>query len=306
LTLRSTGFITPPTEEEEIYPYRRVWLSISLEMGILFGLAIALVIIGRFVPVPQDARRWINVGLALVPVALWLLFSLWRERFALQPRNYLLQVAVMTGLAASAISQPIINGFFQVDRWLPLESAISRIVGYTFTTGLIQALTIYLVLRLTVRPASFRTRLDGIAYGAASAVGYAAVLNLEFAWTSLTPPAITAMNIFDQSVILLLTGIVVGYGLVEVVFNRHPFPLLLTATIALASFITGIAIPLIAGFANTSISPLSPISSVSPIQGFLFAAGLMVAISALFNFLFSVAERDEQDVILPELEDIGP
>jgi hypothetical protein len=99
------------------------------------------------------------------------------------------------------------------------------------------------------------------------------------------------MNTFNQQAILLCTGIIIGYALAEVAFNAHPFPLIPALALALAAIVTGIAIPLVAGFANTSILPQSPVGAVSPIQGFLFAAALVILVSAIFNFLFEVAER---------------
>lgn len=293
MTRYNSRLITPPTEEEEIYPYRRVWLSITLESGAFFAVAIILYVLTRFVEIPVSIYRPLNLGMALLPVIFWLLFSWWRERLVPQPRRNLIAIVVISGLAANAISLPLIEQVFQPARWLPLESAINRIIGYTFTVGLIQAVTIYLTLRFTIWPDQLRIRLDGVAYGAASAIGYATVLNLKFVLSTSTLPSVAAMRIFDQIVPLLCGGIIIGYGLAEVAFNRHIFPLLLAATLALSALVTGISIPLVSGFANTSISPLNPISTSSPLLGFLFSAGLLFLISNIFSFLFNVAERQE-------------
>ena len=214
-------------------------------------------------------------------------------------------MVVISALLANAISLPLVDQVFQIERWLPLESALNRIVGYTFTAGLVQALIVYLAIRFTTWPDHFRIRLDGVAYGASSAVGYATVLNLKFVLTGTPFPAFAAINTFEQVAILLCIGVVVGYGLAEVAFNQRIFPLLLVATIALSAFIVGAAIPLITGFANARMSVENPVGSVNPLLGLLFSAGLLFVISNVFSFLFNVAERQETEAAIEEAEGLG-
>lgn len=297
--------ITPPPEEEEIYPYRRVWVSILIEAGVLFGFVMLLFVLTRFVVIPPRFYQALNIAIALLPLGLWLIFSWWRERFVPQPRRGLLGVAVVSGLAANAISLPFIEQVFQIERWLPLESALNRIIGYTFTVGLVQTLTVYLVLRYSVWPQQFRVRIDGVAYGAASAIGYVTVLNLQFVMTTPSMPFITVTTVFHQVAVLMCCGIVVGYGLAEMAFNRYLFPLLLTATIAVSAFIAGAAIPLTAGFTNAGVSALNPVGSISPILGFLFSAGLLFLVGNIFSFLFNVAERQDSSTSVEDAEGLA-
>lgn len=299
-----TGFITPPTEQEEQYPYRRVWLSIGIEMSVFAALVALIFVVTRFVSVPGEFNQLIGLVTALVPATLWLIFSWLRERRAEQPRQHLIMVVIVTALVANAVALPFIDTVFRVDQWLPLESAITRIVGYTFTIGVVQALVVYLVLRYSVWPEGFRIRLDGVAFGASSAVGYATVVNLRDNLMAAAPPLISAMNSFNQQSIMLCTGIIVGYGLAELWFNSQPFPLIAAFALALAALVTGIAVPLIAGFGSASISVDQPQGASSPIQGFLFAAALLIAVALVFNFLFNVAERESADTALDETESL--
>ena len=288
--------ITPPTEEEEIYPYRRVWVSIVLESSILFTLTVALFVLTGFINtqnIPASLLQLINLVLACVPLLLWLVFSWWRERSVPQPRQNLIAVVIVTALAANALGLPVINDIFQVERWLSLESAINRIVGYSFTIRIVQSIIVYLVVRYTAWSTNFRTRHDGIAYGRAAALGYATVLNLQFVLTQISEPNITAMNIFNQTAVLIGTGIILGYGLVETRLNNQPFPLLMVAMVALSSFVTGLAIPLVSGFTNASLSTIVPISTASPLLGFLFSAGLLIIVGLIFWLLFNNTDREE-------------
>ncbi|MBZ0298730.1 MAG: PrsW family intramembrane metalloprotease, partial [Anaerolineae bacterium] len=293
MTRYDSRLITPPSEEEEIYPYRRAWLSVALELGTLFGIVLGLYLVTRFISIPEGLYQPLNILIALLPVGIWLIFSWSREARVPRPRQRLVTIVVIAALVANALGLPIIQQVFQVERWLPLQSAINRIIGYTFSVGLIQAILMYLIMRYTIWPDHLRVRLDAVAYGTACAVGYATVVNLDFVLSNATSPDVTAMNVFNQLALLSCGGIIIGYGLAEITFNRYPFPLLLAATIALAAFATGVGIPLIAGFTNAGISPENPVSSVNPILGVLFATGLLAGISIIFSFLFDVAERQE-------------
>lgn len=293
MTAFDSRFITPPKEEEEIYPYRRVWSSIVAEAGLMVAIAAIIFLATRFVDVPRRFYLPIGIGISIIPVGLWLGLSWWPERFVPQPRTKLILVAIISALAANAIGIPLVENFLQVDKWLPLESAINRIIGYTFTQGLVQAVITYLVVRYLVWPDNFRTRLDSIAYGAACAVGYATVLNLHFVLSANPSPATAAFRVFDALAVQLAINIIIGYGLSEVRFNGRVFPALLVATIALASFITGLAIPLRSGLTNAALE--QGVGSASPIRGFLLSAALLAAVSFVFAFLFDNAERQDAE-----------
>jgi RsiW-degrading membrane proteinase PrsW (M82 family) len=243
-----------PPEEEELYPYRRVWRSLGVEIFVMVLLALLLYVLVNFLNfrVPPSIYRASNVILAFLPLSLWLVFSRLQEQFAPQPRIRLISVVVLSALVANAVGLPLIYDFLQVDRWLPPATALTRILGYTFTVGIVQELLKYLVIRYTVWPDCFRTRLDGVAYGLASAVGYVTVLNLHYAFTNSAPPSTAMLRIFDTVALQYAGSILVGYGLAETGFGR-PTPLLLTLTIAAGATLAGIAIPVRAGLVNASL-----------------------------------------------------
>lgn len=287
--------ITPPREEEEVYPYRRVWPSVLFEMAGAFGLGLVMLLAVRFVTFPPALKQPAALLIALFPAVLWVRFSWLSERAALEPRQGLLLVAVIAALAANAVGVPFINNVLRPDEWLPLSGAVSRIIGYAFTLGVVHEFIRYLVVRFTVWPGQYRTRLDAVAYGAAAAVGYATVLNLHFVLSVDPTPDIAAVRVFDELVRQVAGGIVVGYGLAEVRFNARPFPFLLAAAIAFATLITGITIPVASGLANVTLSVDSPVTAASPLRGFLFSALLMVSVAAALVFLYNTAIRQDQE-----------
>jgi hypothetical protein len=296
MTRLDSRLIAPP-EKEEIYPYRRAWRSVVTESGIMFVAVASVFVLWQYagVSIPERFQRPFNIGLALLPIALWLIFSLLPERRVPQPRQRLIYVIALSALVANAIGYPLIYEFFQIDRWLPLQNAVNRIVGYAFTVGISQELLKYLVLRILVWPDEFNTWLDGIAYNAAAAVGYATILNLHFVFSTDASPDVAALSILATYTIQLATSMIVGYGLSDLRFNGSSL-LILPLMLALSAFITGIAIPVRAGLVNASINPEAlEISATRPILSLGFSLGLFVALLFVLSFLFRNAEYRQRE-----------
>jgi RsiW-degrading membrane proteinase PrsW (M82 family) len=293
--------LTPPQQEEEIYPYRRAWRSVALEAGIFLAVTVAIFVLVNYlgISIPNQFLQPVGLLLALTPLGLWLYISWWQERFVPQPRQRLLAVALISAIVANAVGVPLVNEYLQVDRWLPLSSAVSRIVGYTFTVGIVQEFLKYVVIRYTVWPDYFRIRLDGVAYGAASAVGYVTILNLHFVFDNTPPPDVAVMRIFASLAFHLATSVIVGYGLAELRFGL-PSALLLTITLAVAALVTGIAIPIYAGLINASLG--LGVSTPKPLLGLAFSIVLLIAVSLVSSFLYSSSERQAREAAIGQDE----
>jgi RsiW-degrading membrane proteinase PrsW (M82 family) len=299
--IRPDTRLLPPPQEEEISLYRPVWRSVAVESGIIFIITLTTFIVIEILGfrLSQTLNLLVGIGLALSPAGLWLLFSWFPERSVPQPRQRLLGVLILSGLAANAVGIPLMNDFFQINQWLPLSSAVNRIVGYTFTVGIIQETLKYLVLRYAAWKGHFRTRLDGVAYGAASAIGYATVLNLHFVISYTPLPDVTALQVFANLALHFATSFIVGYGLAETRFGS-PTPFLGAVTIALAAFMTGIAVPIRAGLVNASFS--LGVSTPRPLFGLGFSVGLLIITSTTLLFLFSSSEQAAREAAAPKEE----
>lgn len=294
MTTFNPRLLTPPQQEEEIYPYRRVWQSVAIEAGGLFGATILFHVLTNIlnISIPPIYYPVIALALALLPILMWLYFSWWRERFVSQPRERLLTVAIISGLAANAVGIPLVNEFLQVDQWLPLSSAINRIIGYTFTAGIVQGFIKYLVLRYSVWPGYFRVRLDAVAYGAAAGMGYASVLNMHFVFSDAPAPDIAAARIFANVAIHVGTGMLIGYGLAEL-WIGNPTPFFSVYTLALSSLITGISIPVRAGLVNATLG--FGISATRPLLGIIFSAILFMIPAFTLSFFIDNADRQARE-----------
>ena len=309
--------LTPPDEEEEIYPYRRVWRSLVIE-NIALGVVCAavFVIFGLIhLQLPSGLTLGVNGLLIAFPVITWLVFSVWRERSVPEPRQRLIAVFVITALAANALAVPFIDQVLQPEKWLPLGGAVNRIIGYTFTLGIVQETTKYAVVRFMTWPEYFRIRLDGVAYGTASALGYAFVLNGRFLLSASTvSPDVMATQVFNNVAVNLAASLIVSYGLAEVRFDK-PTPFLMTIMVAFAALLNGVVIPLRSGLTNAAFvlssgtgdsqlllnllaSAFSLRSSTpKPILGFGFSVVILVALAFIVAFLFSNAERQAREAI---------
>lgn len=287
--------LTPPDEEEK-YPYRRVWRSVIIEMGVLgavtAGVFVAFALVG--VQLPGILTSALDIILLALPVALWLIFSVLAERFVPQPRTRLIAVFVITALAANAIALPFINGVMQPERWLPLGGAVNRIIGYAFTVGIVQEVTKYAVVRFTTWPDLFRTRLDGVAYCVASALGYSFVLNLNFLLSQpALAPDVFVVQMFNNVAINVAASLIVSYGLSEVRFDQ-PTPFLMTIMVALSALLNGAAIPLRSGLTNAGFALEG--SLPKPILSFGFSAAVLLVVAVIAAFLFANAERQAREV----------
>jgi hypothetical protein len=295
MTTYGPHFITPPTDDQELYPYRPVWRTLAIEATILAVIAMILYVAIDLLGVspPSRLQPYLAFGLIIAPCLLWLLFSLWGEYRVSQPRQHLVGVGILAMLVASAVGSPLLDQYFHVDVWLPLAPAVNRILGYTLTAGIVQGIIKYIIMRYSIWPGHLRVRLDGVAYGIATGIGYATILNLQFVSANASaPPDIIAFHIFANYALHVATGIVIGYGMAEVRFS-NPTPIFLTIILAIASIITGITIPIHAGLVNSSLSISSTvtISAPKPLFGLGFSAVLLIAVSVIIAGLIGNADR---------------
>lgn len=289
--------ITPPREEEEIYPYRRVWRSLIIENTLLVILTVGLFVVANIFGVRFPAAWYLplNLLLALSPAILWVLFSRLPENAARQPRHYLTGVFVMSLLTAGAVGVPLIQDFLQPDKWLSLETAANRILGYTVTTGIVQEFLKYAVLRFTVPGNAYRVRVDAIAASAAAAAGFATVFSLHYAGSNPAAlPDVVMLRVLTFAALNLSGSVMVSYGMVETRLSRANI-FLLPFTLVAAAFLNGAAIPLRSGLSNAQLTLEGGVTR--PILALGFAMALLIVPLAVMSFLYGAAERREQDVL---------
>ncbi len=302
----NTALLTPPSEEEEIYPYRRVWRSIIFGLGVLGAVAVGLFIMIGFIGIrlPDTATPFVNLGLTLLPLASWIVFVFIPERQAPQPRVQIVAVVVVCMLVTNAVYLPVIQEFFRVGEWLPLADAFTRIAGHTATTGALQTTMIYIILRVMLWPHHLRIRLDPIAYAESIAVGFTVVNGLHFITEGVPPADVTASFVLRIYVFNLAAGLITAYGLSRMRFDQPGLLLMPFVSIA-AALAVGIAVPFHAGLLSASFSP-EGITAPRPLFSLGFTIGFGAVILLVTIFLMDNAQRAaEQRTGLAEVEMAG-
>jgi protease PrsW len=290
----SPRFIRPEDEPVALSPFTNPWNDILVMSVIMTALTALIFLItllfGGFIPdrILQPA----NVILALIPLALWLVFAWLRDSRIAQPRIYLLIVLAVSALVANAISYPLIDDILTPETWLSLESAITRIIGYAFTVGIVQEFSKYLVVRYSVWQRHFRVRYDSVAYCIACAIGFIVVASLRFAFRAQPTFDVMMYFVFDTFCLHLSASLLVSYGLSETRFsNANAF--LSMIMLGLASLIVGAVIPLRGGLGNASFTLFG--GSATPILGVGLSAGILLATSTIVWFLYATAERQARE-----------
>lgn len=289
---RTPQLLTPPREEEEKYPYRRVWISIIIEMAGLFGVTIGLYIAIGFVGIsfPESFWQFINLCIALLPAGLWLIISRLRESFALDPRLKLTPVFVITALSANAVALPLLNAL-AIEQWLSLAGTFERILGYAVTVGIIQEIVKYTVIRFTAWPDGFRMRYDPLAYCLTAAIGYVTVVNLQFAFAGTPSPDVFAARVWSNTTLHVVGSAIVAFGFAELRFNPRLF-IAMPISVVVAALVVGFGITFRAGLTNGGF--VLGIGGTRPIFGIVFSFLIVTAALFSISLLFNNAERRAQ------------
>jgi hypothetical protein len=292
--------LAPQRQEKELYPFRRVWRTTLIEIGILLAATVAVALITRFVQprLSDSQRRLIGLAFAVAPFGLWVAISYLGERRALQPRPRLFTVVILSALAANAVGIPLVERVFATDEWLTTASGSTRIIGYMLTVGLVQEFLKYLVVRYSAWPGCFRIRSDGIAYAMAASIGYTTVLNLNFALGVSAAPLMNALHVAETTLVQLAVGTIVGYFLAELKLTRNTGMFWLPGGLLLAALLTALAIVFRGGLVVGGISTTATASNA--LQGIGVAVFMVIALFSSIYFLINNADERAQLRSRPE------
>ncbi len=294
--MRSTRAVTVSPEPDE-FAVLPVWQPIALQLGILSAIALAIVLASELLGLQFEGtvRRVLSLALVPLPLLLWLgLSALPEDRFD-RPRRRLVGVAILSGLCASAFGLPLIEDFFLIGQWLPLESVIQRIVGYTVTVGMVDVGIKFLVLRFLVLPQGLRARSDVVAYAMAAAVGYSFYFNLVSIWRLDPVWELAAIVVLSNIVIQFASSMAMTLGIVASYF-ANAFPSVLPLSLVVAALSTGLIAPQVPGLTS---GPLGTAGNVSrPLLGIVFLLTVLLLSLAGTYFLYRNAERRQREITL--------
>ena len=279
------------------YAFIPVWRRIILQLVISAGFCGVVVLVGEVIQPKLDgnAGRIAALSFVFVPVLLWLLWSVLPEFRSARPRRRLIGVAVISGLTASAIGLPVVEDFFRIDQWLPLQSVISRILGYSLSVGMVDTGLKFIVLRYSVYPQALRVRSDTVAYAFASAIGYSFYLNLALVWRLEPTFELAALYVLANVTVQLSSALFIALGIVESYFS-DAFPLVLPTNLLIAAASSGLIASLFGGLMS---GPLDTAGNADrPLFGLGVLCAALVATSGIVFFLYSNSERREREAFL--------
>jgi hypothetical protein len=236
---------------------------------------------------PAGIWGFINIIITLVPAIHWGIFSFWRERRVPAPRENLLNIAIISALVTSAIAIPIIE-WLNPDEWLALAGRFDRILGYSFTIGLVQMTTIYGIVHIMTQQTAYRIRTDAIAYCTTAAIGCITVWNIHFFAHANLSPDVVALRMFAMSSSGILASIILAYGFAQLRFNAKLYwmlPLSILAGMVIIGFMIAFRSTLVSGRFTLGIG------GTRPIIGLGFSIGLYVAGLVGMLFIFNVSDR---------------
>lgn len=162
---------------------RALWTAtgVALLGLLLFALTVHWVV-GRMQPqLSGGALVFAGAVCALVPALLWLVIFYVQDHAEPEPKRYVLGTFLAGGALALLVSTPLLGDVFQLQNWLPSASWPVQLLGYVLIGGFVQEYCKYAAVRYTVyRSPEYDERVDGIVYGAAAGLGFAAVLNMQY------------------------------------------------------------------------------------------------------------------------------
>lgn len=213
-----------PDAEHIAHNRRGFWLASLIELGGLF-IFVAFFNLIAGIGANLDGPGLIVLGLlmSLVPAVLWLLFFYRLDRLEPEPKTKLLTIFGLSALVTAAIANPLLQNFFEIDRWL-YNSFGTQLLGGILLVGFVQSAVIYLVVRYGIyHSPEFDERVDGVIYAIAAGLGLSTVINflyvIDHGGVDL---GIGAVRIVVNALAYASFAGVLGYFLGQARFERTP------------------------------------------------------------------------------------
>ena len=266
---------------EELSYRRSVWISSLIALA---GLAL-FIGLAALIPPPTNRTGVLLLGafLALIPALIWLALFYQQDRAEPEPKRLVVRMFAFGALAAAAAAIPLADQLIgpSINQY---PSPIVRLLFTIFGISLMQeVLKVAMVRYVVLGTNEFDRHPDGIVYGMASGLGFAAILNLAFVLHSGgVLPLAAAIRAVDNTLIQGALGAVSGYYIGRVKLDGK----------SVGWMAQGLAIvTLINGIYQTASSELSSRLSFNPWYSLLVALALAVITLVVLFAVFRRALR---------------
>lgn len=163
--------------------HNRLSLWVALVMA-LIGLTAFVILFNLLPEVGEETNRatlmLLGVLISLAPAGLWLGVFYRLDRLEPEPKQLVAGVFVLGALVTAALHRPVLQGLFEVDRWL-YDQWWAQLLGGILVVGFFEQWLIFLTVRYSVYThREFDERVDGVIYATAAGLGMATVLNIVY------------------------------------------------------------------------------------------------------------------------------
>jgi protease PrsW len=213
-----------PDAEHIAHNRRGFWLASLIELGGLFiFVAFFNLIAGVGANLEGPGLILLGLLMSLVPAVLWLIFFYRLDRLEPEPKTKLLTIFGVSALVTAAIANPLLENFFEIDRWL-YNSFGTQLLGGILLAGFVQSAVIYLVVRYGIyHSPEFDERVDGVIYAIAAGLGLSTVINFLYVINNGgVDLGIGAVRIVVNALAYASFAGVLGYFLGQARFERTP------------------------------------------------------------------------------------
>lgn len=160
-----------------------MWISAAIGIGAVVLYVLTAQLVSLLFPPAAEGAGLIVTGIVMVivPAGAWLIAFYGMDTLEPEPKEYITGVFLLGVVLAKAVAQPVIYSFFAVDSWLTGQGFGVLLSGSILIIGMVQEYVKYAGVRFTVFMSDeFDERIDGIIYGAAIGLGFAAMLSLDY------------------------------------------------------------------------------------------------------------------------------
>jgi protease PrsW len=236
------------TESNPAVSARRVGERPSLARSALWAFLGLLAFVAIFNVLLPNLGDNLNEGglialgliFSLAPALLWLVVFYRLDEREPEPKQVVLSVYLVGLILAAAIYPAIVQGLFQIDRWM-YTNWWGQLFGEVLLVGMLSMGIVYATVRSVVYVSpEFDERLDGIIYGMAAALGIATVVNflyvLRHGGVDLD---IGSIRMVVNAMGYACFGGILGYFLGQARFEKTP-AYYVPAGLGLAALLTGV------------------------------------------------------------------
>jgi RsiW-degrading membrane proteinase PrsW (M82 family) len=203
-----------------------LWLSSLIAVLGLIALIVLSFIFEKSYSHPSGNpfMKILAVGIALLPPVLWMSIFYQQDRIEPEPKSYVIKTVLLGALVQKAISGPVIALLNLSTGNINAVLSVQVILGIGIIAMIQETLKLGTMRHSVFNGVEFDEKTDGILYGAAIGLGFAAMMNLEMIFTeSDTLLSVTAIRIVISSLSHASIGGLGGYLLGLTKFEKKPY-----------------------------------------------------------------------------------